>query len=46
MELDQLPLYELHTLYYQWWREKDAEAKMTKEERNNAAMGKMIEEIS
>lgn len=45
VELDQLPLYELHTMYYQWWRDRDAEAKLTEEERSNAAVGKVIEDI-
>jgi len=44
LELDQLPLYELQTLYYQLWKEKDEESKMTEEERSGAALGRMVED--
>lgn len=44
VELDQLPLYELQTLYYLFWKEKEAEQKMTEEEKSAAAIGRMVED--
>lgn len=44
MEMDQLPLYELQTMYYIFFKDKEAEAKMTKDEKAAYAMGKMIED--
>lgn len=44
VELDQLPLYELQTMYYQFWKDRLAESKMTDEQRGNAALSKMIED--
>lgn len=43
-EMDSMPLYELQSLYFQFWRDKEAEEKMTEEERSGAALGRMIEE--
>lgn len=44
LELDQLPIYELHSLYYVYFKEKEAESKMTEEEKAASAMGRMIED--
>lgn len=44
LELDQLPIYELHSLYYVYYKEKEAESKMTEEEKAANAMGRMIED--
>lgn len=45
VELDYLPLYELHTMYYQFWKDKIAESKMTDEQKGSAALSKMIEDM-
>lgn len=44
IELDHLPLYELHAMYYVFWRDKIAEQEMTDEQRGSAALSKMIED--
>ena len=44
LEIDQLPLYELQTMYYLFWKEKEAEKAMTEEERAGAALGKIVED--
>lgn len=44
VELDQLPIYEVHTMYYEYFREREAESKLTKEEQAANAMGRMIED--
>jgi len=49
-ELDDLPYNEFHTLYYIYWREreaeKEAEKKMTDEEKGAAAFAKALEDNS
>lgn len=44
LEMDNIPLYELQTLYYQLWKEREEESKMSEEERSGAALGRMIED--
>lgn len=48
VELDQLPLYELQTMYFLFWKEreaeKEAESKMTDEQKAGAAVGRLIED--
>lgn len=44
VELDKLPMYEIQTLYYLLWKEKEAESKLTDEEKAGAALGKVIED--
>lgn len=42
-ELDLLPFYEVHTLYYAYWKEKEAESKMTEEQKGAVALGRALE---
>lgn len=44
VEMDQLPFYEVHTLYYQLYKEKEAESKLSEEEQQARAMGRMMED--
>ncbi len=44
VELDQLPIYEVHTMYHIYFEEREAESKLTKEEQAANAMGRMIED--
>lgn len=44
VELDQLPIYELQTLYYVYFKEKEAESKLTEEQKAANAMGRAIED--
>lgn len=44
VELDQLPIYEVHTMYYEYFKEREAESKLTKEEQAANAMGRIIED--
>lgn len=44
LELDQLPVYEVHTMYYAYFKEREAESKLTDEEKAANAMGRMIED--
>ena len=44
VELDQLPIYEVHTMYYAYFKEREAESKLTKEEQAANAMGRIIED--
>ena len=43
-ELDKLPIYEVHTMYYEYFREREAESKLSKEEQATNAMGRIIED--
>ena len=43
-ELDKLPIYEVHTMYYEYFREREAESKLSKEEQAANAMGRIIED--
>ena len=42
-DIDSLPFYEIHTLYYVYWKEKEAESKMTEEQKSAAALGRALE---
>lgn len=44
LELDKLPIYELQIMYYQFWKEREEESKMTPEQQGAAALGRVIEE--
>lgn len=44
LDLDQMPLYEFQTLYYQLWKDRIAEEKMSKEERAGIALQNAIED--
>ena len=41
-ELDHLPMYEIHSMYYVYFKEREAESKLTDEEKAANAMGRMI----
>ena len=43
-ELDKLPIYEVDTMYYEYFREREAESKLSKEEQAANAMGRIIED--
>ena len=43
-ELDKLPIYEVNTMYYEYFREREAESKLSKEEQAANAMGRIIED--
>ncbi len=42
VDLDQLPLYELQMLSYQFWQDREAEEKMSDKEKAGAAFAKVI----
>lgn len=42
-DIDFLPFYEVQTLYYAYWKEKEAESKMTQEQKGAAALGRALE---
>ena len=42
--MDQLPLYELQLLYYQYWIEKEAESKMSDNDKAAKGLATMMEE--
>lgn len=42
-DLDLLPFYEIHTLYYAYWKEKEAESKMTEEQKSAATFSRALE---
>lgn len=42
VDLDQLPLYELQMLSYQFWQDRKAEEKMTDQEKAGAAFARAI----
>lgn len=42
-DMDLLPFYEVHTMYYAYWKEKEAESKMTDEQKGAAALGRALE---
>ena len=42
-DIDFLPFYEVQTLYYAYWKEKEAESKMTESQKGAAALGKVLE---
>lgn len=44
MELDQLPFYEVQTLYYLLWKEREEESKLSEEEKGAKALDNMIED--
>lgn len=43
IDMDEMPLYEIHTMYYLFWKEKDEESKMTDEQKGAKALGQVIE---
>ncbi len=43
-ELDLLPLYELQTMYYMVWKEKEEESKMTEEQKAGKAIGNALQD--
>lgn len=43
-ELDKLPYYELETMYYAFFKEKEAESKLTEKQKAANAVGRMIED--
>ena len=43
-ELDNLPLYELQTLYYIFWKEKEAESNMTDDEKSAKAIADVMQD--
>lgn len=49
MEMDHLPLYELQTLYYQYWvekvAEKEAESKMSEDDKAAKGLSTLMEEM-
>ena len=44
IDLDNLPLYEIQTLYYLLWKEKEEESKLTDQERGARELGRVIED--
>ena len=44
LELDQLPFREVQSMYYIFYKEREAEEKLSKEEKAANAMGRMIED--
>ena len=49
VEMDHLPLYELQTLYYQYWvekvAEKEAESKMSEDDKAAKGLSTLMEEM-
>lgn len=43
-DLDFLPVYELHTMYYMLWREKEEESKMTDDQKAGKAIGNVLQD--
>lgn len=46
VEMDRMPLYELHMLYYRFWQEKDAESKMSEKDKQAHALSKAFEQLT
>lgn len=44
LELDQLPMYEIHTMYHVYFKEREEESKLPQNEQAARAMGRMIED--
>jgi hypothetical protein len=44
VDLDRLPIYELHTMYYMLWREKEEESKMTDDQKAGKAIGNVLQD--
>lgn len=44
VDLDKLPFYELHTMFYMVMREREEEAKMTEEQKGAKAFGEVLED--
>ena len=40
--MDQLPLYDFHTLYYIYWIEKEAESKLSDEQKGALALSRAM----
>lgn len=41
-DIDDIPMYEFHTLYYLYWREQEAIKKMTDEQKSAMALGEAM----
>ena len=46
VEMDQMPLYEFHTLYFKFWQEKDAESKMSDKDKQAHVVAKAFEQMT
>lgn len=44
LEFDHLLLSDINTLYYVYWREKEEDSKLSKEEKGARQVGRMIED--
>lgn len=43
-DLDFLPVYEIHTMYYMLWKEKEEESKMTDDQKAGKAIGNVLQD--
>ena len=41
-EIDNMPLYELQTLYYTFWREREEEKKLTPEQKQSVGLARAL----
>lgn len=44
LEFDNLLLSDINTLYYMYWREREEDSKLSKEEQGARQVGRMIED--